>query len=209
MKGSQLEVQLANLRCFVAIRDEIAQNGGNRATITLQLTFMEINLQEIPRVVELALETGCDRVKGHHLWAHFDEITNQDLRRNKESIQRWNQVAAKCRDIVAKRPNPKTGALLKLENFYDLEENPQVTTNSVCPFLGQEAWINHEGRFDPCCAPDEQRKSLGYFGNVTDSGNSLSQIWTSKNYSDLVKTYYQKKLCQGCTMRKPAEVKKI
>ena len=64
---------------------------------------------------------------------------------------------------------------MKLEHFEELEvqENVEpgraalVPEDSVCPFLGQEAWVNHAGRFDPCCAPDEQRKALGSFGECT------------------------------------------
>jgi hypothetical protein len=32
------------------VRDELAEQGGNRATVTLQLTFMEVNLPEITEV---------------------------------------------------------------------------------------------------------------------------------------------------------------
>ena len=42
--------QLNNLTKFIRIRDEVAEKGGNRATVTLQLTFMEVNLSEIPEV---------------------------------------------------------------------------------------------------------------------------------------------------------------
>ena len=62
------------------------------ATIALlpcKLTFMEQNVDEIPSIiVALAIENGCDRVKGHHLWAHFDEIRDQDLRRDAHSVGR-------------------------------------------------------------------------------------------------------------------------
>ena len=32
------------------MRDALADQGGNRASVTLQLTFMEVNLREIPEV---------------------------------------------------------------------------------------------------------------------------------------------------------------
>jgi hypothetical protein len=92
-----------------------------------------------------------------------------------------------------------------------------------CPFLGREAWINYAGRFDPCCAPDEERKSLGSFGYVVsnstntnnntnnDDGNgggkngesSMLKIWNSEEYKLLCKNYLQKPLCRGCNMRQP------
>jgi hypothetical protein len=78
-----------------------------------------------------------------------------------------------------------------------------IHPDAVCPFLGKEAWVNHEGRFDPCCAPDEQRKALGSFGNLTVPGQSLSEIWGSEAYQKLCATYLTKPLCHGCNMRQP------
>ena len=74
MLGSNWERVLENVREFIAVRDEHAALGGNRCRVTFQLTFMEINYAELPQVVELAAGLGVDRVKGHHLWAHFSQI---------------------------------------------------------------------------------------------------------------------------------------
>lgn len=208
MKGSNLMKQITNLRNFIAVRDRVFSSGGNYCSVTLQLTFLEDNLNEIPDIVRFAIKTGCDRVKGHQLWAHFDEISDQDLRRNLNSRQRWNVVAAECREIAANNLL-SSGKRIILQNFVDLDvsrpiENTEtsigiVDDNLVCPFLGREAWINHDGRFDPCCAPDEKRKSLGSFGNIKET--SLSEIWNSDAYKALVRDYKQKPLCRTCTMR--------
>jgi glycosyltransferase involved in cell wall biosynthesis/MoaA/NifB/PqqE/SkfB family radical SAM enzyme len=210
MVGSSLKTQMENLRRFVAARDKLAASGGNRASITLQVTFLEANLQEMPKIVQLAIDTGCDRVKGHHLWAHFAEIKDQDMRRSADSVRRWNQIAEQCRALAA-------NTSVRLENFHNLKMPPPSTApgsalpssahavadDDECPFLGQEAWVNHEGRFDPCCAPDESRKSLGYFGNT--KAKPLLDIWRSKKYVSLYKTYKQKELCKTCTMRRPSK----
>eukprot|EP00854_Cymbomonas_tetramitiformis_P004286 gene4286-5273_t len=169
MKGSNFSKQVENLRLLVAKRDEYANAGGNRATITLQLTFMECNLNEIPKVVQLAIDMGVDRVKGHHLWAHFGEIKEQSLRRDDNAMQRWNKVAQECRELITNHnvdaQHKADKSMLTLDNFHDLEPGTQeIKSDATCPFLGQEAWINHKGRFDPCCAPDDQRLALGHFG---------------------------------------------
>ena len=219
MKNSNLEKQVENLKQFLAVRDRVAAEGGNYCSVTLQLTFMEVNLTEIPAIVAFAIENGCDRVKGHHLWAHFPEIKDEDLRRSKDSILRWNAIAKQCREYAAAHPL-RNGKTLRLDNFFDLElsaaaavtseQMPRELTVSspihpeaVCPFLGKEAWINHEGRFDPCCAPDEQRKSLGDFGNINEPGQSLMEIWKGEKYQELCRTYLSKPLCRGCNMRQP------
>lgn len=96
MKNSNLDNQKANLETFIKVRDRVASEGGNYCSVTLQLTFMDQNLGEILDVVKFAKLSGCDRVKGHHLWAHFPEIENQNLRRNNSSIIEWNKVATQC-----------------------------------------------------------------------------------------------------------------
>ena len=50
MKHSKLDKQVRNLTEFIQIRDQLAGRGAHRATVTLQLTFMEVNLPEIPEV---------------------------------------------------------------------------------------------------------------------------------------------------------------
>lgn len=100
MKNSNLEKQIYNLKRFIYIRNEIAAMGGNYCSVTLQLTFMEQNIMEIPDIIQFAIDNECDRVKGHHLWAHFDEIKGEDLRRNASSILKWNTIAEKCRHIA-------------------------------------------------------------------------------------------------------------
>ncbi|CAF0881547.1 unnamed protein product [Rotaria sordida] len=209
MKNSKLDKQLKNLTEFIRIRDEYTDKGDNRVSITLQLTFMEINLPEIPEIVKLGISLGVDRIKGHHLWAHFKQIKDQNLRRSPESIHRWNQCVIECQNIARQYLLP-TGKQIKLENFFELNEQSGPFTihpQSVCPFLGKEAWINHSGRFDPCCAPDQERLSLGSFGNVQNSNETLMKIWTSDAYKNLINNYTKYSLCQNCNMRKPPELK--
>ena len=86
-------------------------------------------------------------------------------------------------------------------NIYELDPDHggELHPSATCPFLGQEAWVNHEGRFDPCCSPDELRQTLGYFGNVQDDG--LLAIWQSAEYQDLMKNYLDNDVCRQCNMR--------
>ncbi|MBI5770035.1 MAG: glycosyltransferase [Verrucomicrobia bacterium] len=200
MQGAAASDLRSNIRKFVQTRDEIAASGMHRASITLQATFMEQNLAEMPNIVRFALEIGVDRVKGHQLWAHFAEIKGQDLRRSRDARARWNETVAVCHSIVAEAQRLH-GMKLQLQNFTPMSdgESQAVPDDYVCPFLGKEAWVNHEGRFDPCCAPDELRKTLGSFGNVTREG--LLGIWQSEAYRDLVANYRTRSLCRTCLMR--------
>ena len=203
MLGSRWEKVLDNAREFIAVRDAHADSGGNRCRVTFQLTFLEANVHELADIVRLALGLGVDRIKGHHLWAHFEEIKGQSMRRSLEAIKRWNEAVLIAREVAAERRLPN-GKHLLLENIHLLDESAtgDLAPGGPCPFLGQEAWVSATGRFDPCCAPDAQRRTLGEFGDLNKQG--FMAVWNGEKYRELTATYRNRHLCLGCNMRKPA-----
>ena len=167
MPGSNWERVLENVRTFIRVRDAQAAGGGNRCRVTFQLTFMEVNYRELPSVVRLAAGMGVDRVKGHHLWVHFAQMGGQSLRRNPEAIGRWNTVVEEAYQTAGEHRLPGGNRVL-LDNIFPLDPDDEgdIAAGAECPFLGQEAWVASDGRFNPCCAPDALRRTLGDFGNV-------------------------------------------
>jgi glycosyltransferase involved in cell wall biosynthesis/MoaA/NifB/PqqE/SkfB family radical SAM enzyme len=204
MLGSRWDEAVANVKAFIAVRDEHAGTGGHRCRVTFQLTFLESNIGELADIVRLAIELGVDRVKGHHLWAHFDEIKEQSMRRDADAILRWNAAVLAAREAASERPLA-SGERILLENLFLLDERAtgDLAPGGPCPFLGQEAWVSAQGRFDPCCAPDAQRRTLGEFGALHDRG--LMEIWNGDAYQQLTRTYRTRSLCVGCNMRSPVE----
>ncbi|MFO8082588.1 MAG: glycosyltransferase [Armatimonadota bacterium] len=205
MRGSRWEESLENVRTFIEVRNAHAAEGGNRCRVTFQLTFLEANVAELADIVRLAVELGVDRVKGHHVWTHFEAIEAQSMRRNPDAIGRWNAAVRAAREAATEKPLPN-GERIMLDNFFPLYEGAteDLSPGGPCPFLGREAWVSAEGRFDPCCAPDAQRRTLGEFGNLHETG--LMEIWRGDAYRELVATYRNRALCLGCNMRKPVEV---
>ncbi len=201
MLGTQWEKVLNNVQRFIAIRDELFQLNNHYCQVTLQLTFLETNVHELADIVQLGIRLGVDRIKGHHLWAHFDEIKHLSMRRNSDSIARWNQAVIQAEAIASTQRLPN-GKLIKLENIYLLEDNAvqDLIPGGECPFLGKEAWIATDGRFSPCCAPDKERRKLGDFGSLANK--TLVEIWNSPEYQALCKNYMQHEVCKGCNMRK-------
>ena len=202
MLGSNWERVVENVGTFVDVRDAHAAAGGNRCRVTFQLTFMETNQVELPDVVELAAQLGVDRVKGHHLWVHTPEMRGQSMRRSPEAVAGWNATVAAAYAAAERRRLPD-GRRVLLEGIFPLDETDggDIAQGGECPFLGQEAWVASDGRFNPCCAPDVLRKTLGDFGNLNEQ--SLRAIWQSAGYQDLRAGYMAKPLCQGCNMRRP------
>ena len=202
MLGSNWERVLENVRTFIGVRDEYAREGGNRCRVTFQLTFMEVNFRELPEIVRLAADLGVDRVKGHHLWVHFAQLGGQSMRRNPASIERWNLVVEAAYQAAEQR-RLADGSRVLLENIFKLDPDGDgdIAVRAQCPFLGQEAWVAADGRFNPCCAPDALRMTLGDFGNVNRT--SLYDIWESPEYQRLRANYMEHSLCRGCNMRRP------
>jgi len=201
MLGASLAQHVDHARRFIAVRDELAAE--HYCSMTLQLTFMRGNLSEIPDVVRLAIELGFDRVKGHQLWAHFPELERQSLRNDIVFANQWNRTVQECERIVYEH-RALTGKTLRLDNFFELDLGnlDDIAPGGECPFLNREIWVDPAGRLNVCCAPDQQRKGLGEFGNLIDQ--SLNEIIDGSKYADLVKHYPQNDLCKACNMRRPA-----
>ena len=202
MIGSDFDKTISNIKDFVEYRDNHFKITGYYCSVTLQVTFMQNNMDELNDIIKLAAQLGADRVKGHHLWTHFNEIESLSMKASNDSIMQWNDYvdqAYKTQDNYRKL----NGKRVKLDNITAIEN---TSANSIpqsyeCPFLLQELWISPTGEISPCCAPDQLRKSLGYFGSIETT--SISEVMKSTVYQDLATNYKSKSLCQTCNMRKP------
>jgi MoaA/NifB/PqqE/SkfB family radical SAM enzyme len=195
-----------NVRRFIAVRDAHAAAGGNFCRVTFQLTFMRNNMHELADIVQLAASLGVDRVKGHQLWDHFEEIKELSFRQNAATIAEWNSYvqAAHAAAETHRKPN---GEKVLLEQITALQagEEKEVPNHYECPFLGKELWISATGKFSPCCAPDAHRQSLGDFGSYPEMG--IREVVKTEHYRQLQENYKGKPLCQGCNMRKASPPK--
>jgi len=205
MKGINFQKNLENLKQFVQYRNEYFEETGCYCRVTLQLTFLQQNMHELNEIIKLASEIGIDRIKGHHLWAHFKEIENLSFEYSIESKQKWNEIVKAAFETVEKFRKPG-GEKIILENFYSFENKTFKVSENLeglkgeCPFLEKELWISATGKISPCCAPDEQRDSLGDFGNYPET--KLSEVIKSDIYQNLVKNYKNFELCKTCKMRR-------
>ncbi len=202
MVGSKWETVIKNLKTFLNERDRYFYTTKRKCSVTLQLTFLESNILELYDIVKMSIELGIDRIKGHHLWAHFKEIKNLSMRRDETAINKWNSEVERIYLLRNEMLLPN-GEKIILENFTILAKEgiKDLAPGGSCPFLGKEAWIDPEGKFSPCCAPDDLRKKLGNFGNVNEV--KLLDIWQSSEYKNLQKNYFNHELCITCNMRKP------
>ena len=204
MQGKDHDLAKKNLMSLLRIRNDLIDDGIICSTITLQLTFLEQNYEEIPNIIRMAIDLGIERVKGHHIWAHNQQAEKWSMRLSEFSRKRWNEIILQVNNLMKKR-RESNGKPIKLVNFHPLSnKKPDVLLeNSICPFLGREVWVSAKGRFNPCCAPDILRQELGNFGNLKQ--NSLADIWNSEEYTILCENYEDNILCKNCNMRKNPE----
>ncbi len=202
MEGLNFDNQINKLVAFVKYRDKYYEKTDFYSRITLQLTFMQNNMHELVDIIKLASELNIDRIKGHHLWTHFDEIRDLSFKTDKEAINKWNKLVDEAKNAVEKYRKPNgSKIILEQVEYIDNNKSKEVPYEYECPFLNKELWISATGKISPCCAPDEQRNSLGDFGNY--SNKSLKDVLESDIYNDLVNNYKSKTLCKTCVMRKP------
>ena len=202
MTGLNYNQVLEKVKDFVAFRNKIFTETGWYCRITFQLTFMQNNMHELADIVKLAAELGVDRVKGHQLWTHFEEIKSLSMKATKESVANWNEYVKQAYEAQENFRKPN-GEKVILENIIPLHDNEtkELPEDYECPFLSKELWISATGNISPCCAPDNLRKSLGDFGNI--STTTIEDVLQSSVYTELVSNYKTKPLCKTCNMRKP------
>jgi glycosyltransferase involved in cell wall biosynthesis/MoaA/NifB/PqqE/SkfB family radical SAM enzyme len=202
MIGIDFNQAIENVKSFIKFRDEHFAKTGYFCRVTFQLTFMQNNMHELAEIIKLAASLGVDRVKGHQLWAHFEEIKNLSMKANQESVMQWNVFVKQAIDAQEKFRKPN-GEKVILENIIPLHDNEtkELPEEYECPFLTKELWVSATGNISPCCAPDNLRKSLGDFGNI--STTSIEDVLKGFVYMELVSKYKMKPICKTCNMRKP------
>jgi len=202
MIGVDFEQAIKNVKEFVQYRNEYFVETGYFCRVTLQLTFMQNNMHELADIIKLAATLGVDRVKGHQLWTHFEEIKSLSMKDTNESVKQWNEYVKQAYEAQENFRKPN-GEKVILENIIPLHENEniEVPVEYDCPFLEKELWISATGNISPCCAPDNLRKSLGNFGNIETT--TIEDVLQSSVYTELVSNYKTKPLCKTCNMRKP------
>jgi len=190
MVNDDTQKKLDDIKTFVNLRDKSYLN----VSITLQVTFLKSNLNELESIIRFAIKNGINRVKGHQLWITYEEIKDESLQNSTKKINEWNNFIDKVE---------KYRDSINLVNFekLELQNNTNVVpSNYNCPFLGEELWIDYNGDFNICCAPSDKRISLGSWGNIKNK--NIVEVFNSNEYLDLIHNYKDKEICKICSLRK-------
>lgn len=190
MVNDNTQKKLKDIKEFVILRDTFYPD----VSITLQVTFLKSNLNDLETIIKFAIENNINRVKGHQLWITYNEIENESLQNSTTKIDEWNTFISsidKYRDKIK---------LVNFDNLKSQNDTNIVPLNYNCPFLGEELWIDYNGDFNICCAPSDKRKTLGHWGNIKNT--KIIDIFNSTEYINLIDTYKSKDICKICSLRK-------
>ena len=204
MPGLDPQRQLRDIQRYLEHKRAFEARGGRASTTTLQVTFLERNSEELPRLLCWAMDNGMDRFKGHHLWVTWPQLADQSLRRSGESIARWNHMVMVLRALAASTTRPD-GSTIRLENIDPLPtaSSPGTSGPTRCPFAGREAWVEADGSFQVCCCPSPLRRAFGDFGSLHET--PFMEIWRSHRYRDFVASWGDHPNCRDCALRRPVQ----
>lgn len=192
-RGSKFETVVENIRGFDAERRKLGLS--EPPLLCLQVTLMRKNIEELPRIVEMASELGVDEIVGLHVYVFDKAFEPQSLLRHRELSDRMITEATKrARDLGIR---PHFPAPYSARAQASSKEIPAVRESTLCKFLWREVWVSHTGDVTPCCVPDRP-----VVGSLRTS--SLVDAWNSEMYQELRRTVGSKEpfdCCRHCSLR--------
>ncbi len=191
--GSDFEKIVANLQTAIARAKALPD--ARRPVISLMTTIMRRNIEELPELVDLAVELGVDKVSCHHVHP-FDEATKQDC------LAHHGELARECIDRAVGRARTlglpfsvDALGLIGSQTATSSDGNrPSVSDHGV--FAGLEEQSVNEGlcRQRPGLDPEDSRRleiealradaraaveaPSAFDGEVLDSSKMPESIWT-------------------------------
>jgi len=192
-RGARFETVVENVRGFDMERRKC--DSDQKPILALQVTLMRRNIEELPRIVELAADMGVDEVVGLHVYVFDKEFDNQSLMHHQELSDSMVAEATKKAKDLGIRPHFPSPYLGKEYDSRLRSANPRAIR--LCKFLWREVWVSHTGDVTPCCVPD--RPVLGSLRTL-----ALSEIWNGEAYQEMRRTVGSDDplaCCRHCSLR--------
>lgn len=174
IRGISLDHLIKNLKALQRIKQEL---GSDKPEVILQMVAMRQNLDDLPRLVELAHEVGAAEVSIVNLTVHADHLREQSLYLHRGEAER---VFQKARAVAE-----KLDVRLSLPGFDD------HVAGLRC-FL-TDLFVTFDGLVLSCAL---ERHTLGSLKET-----SIQEIWNNAQMAHLRKRMYQEGIgcvCTGC-----------
>jgi radical SAM protein with 4Fe4S-binding SPASM domain len=188
-RGSNYDKVIENINSIVEIREKMEPSQG--PTITLQMTLMKSNINELLEIIDFSNKLGVDRLKAYHLFS-FDTKMDDEIAINGE-YQRIHKQAIQY--------GKKMGLSLEIAEPMVMDistENIVLSrlTKRACPLLWAEAFIDVKGEVYPC-------HSHGGDNGGSILSRDFKSIWNSEFYRSLRTGFHRDEPiwhCKGCGM---------
>jgi radical SAM protein with 4Fe4S-binding SPASM domain len=194
--GSRLSRVLRNL---ALVQDAKRRLGAERPEIILVAVAMRRNLEQLPRLVQLAADLGVRSMSVQHLAHDFTEDSlpaqYRPMRRfvEDETLMNEDPLRVELFFDQARARALELGVELRLPNL-----RPQSTRRG-CDWPWRGAYIAHSGEAMPCCmvaTPDRAS-----FGNMATEG--VAPVWNNHAYDQFrsrLASDDPPDICKGCAV---------
>ncbi|MBP8073564.1 MAG: radical SAM protein [Bacteroidia bacterium] len=183
-KGADYRQVLANLDLILKMRNDV----NPKATITLQMTVMRSNFQELLDLIQFAAARGIDRVKAYHIFSHRPEMDAESMAVDQELFEPIRQSALAFAD--------ECGIALEISEPLMSEGTPPDLIQQACRLLWTECWIDVDGSIFPC----HSHQNLSY-GKIQHE--PFLQSWNAAPFLSLRQAQIcgsPRGICKGCGM---------
>ncbi|MCP4267818.1 MAG: radical SAM protein [Candidatus Brocadiaceae bacterium] len=168
--------------------------------IWLNPILMKRNIHELPAIIKLARDLGCQGVACSHLIISSPELINESLYFHKSESNTFLQKA----EVLAKEYNIK----LIIPKYFTAESNCDEGNNEHkeawknCRFLWNHAILGIEG-IEPCGS----YKNMNFDGNIVR--NRFVDIWNNAWYADMRYCLLSGNPPEACKICKDPSVKNV
>lgn len=190
---------IENIRRFNRVREELYAT--DKSPLHFRVVLMRRNIEELPKLIELAKELRVYSVYCYHLKIFYERIRNESLVYHRELANHYMRVAQKKADKLnvdlTIPPLFNTGG-----DMQDKGSNSNLGDEfKKCPFLWKRAYIEWNGDVSPCCVPGHP-----VMGNVKEK--PLRKIWNNELYQEMRRrlgTDNPFDCCKHCFVLAPSE----
>ncbi len=185
MGGIDVVAQKASIARFCGLRKY-------PVTVSLQVTAQRQNVQELPKILQWAMDLGVDRFKVNPFWVHHPDLEKESLQHSQSSRDLWKEAVETLQRMAQGHP-------IRLQGVESFARQSEIKR---CPFLGREAWITETGEFRVCCHPGYEDGGFPDFGTLKTQ--TLQGVWESNAYRNFVEGYGEMDFCKRCEFRQLA-----
>ncbi len=199
-QGSNFELICSNIKTLSELK---TSNNNKYPNIWLNPILMKRNIHELPDIIKLSKDLGCQGVACSHLYVSSSDLIEESLFFHKEECNSFLQKA----EVLAK----EYGISLIIPNYFTTESccaEDNVEHEEAwkkCRFLWNHAILGVEG-IEPCGS----YKEIDFDGNIVK--NNFMDIWNNAWYADMryrLLTGNPPDFCKMCTDPSNKEVNSV